>query len=109
MTPVDDLVKMRACRMPYLRTSGFCWPRLCGSGGPAHATDELAVALGFRDVDDLDAEAERLAAVLKSGGQLSPLDATRALAAAEVVFVSDVFGAGVDWETVTSGSDVDTL
>jgi hypothetical protein len=78
-------------------------------GGPVDPTDQLAVALGFRDVDDLFKESRRLARLLGWGIRLSPLDATRALAAAEVVFVSDVFGAGVEWETLTGRSDVETL
>jgi hypothetical protein len=62
-----------------LRTALLRW------GGPARPIDDLAVALGFGDVADFYAERHRLAEVLMSGGELSPVDATRALAAAEVV------------------------
>jgi hypothetical protein len=78
-------------------------------GGPARPTDALAVALGFTDVDDFYSETRKVAALLAGGGDLSPLDATRVLAAAEVVFASDVFGAGVEWETVTGFSDAETI
>ena len=86
-----------------LRTALLQW------GGPARPTDNLAVALGFKDVADFRSERHRLADLLASGGELSSFDATRVLAAAEVVFASDVFGAGVDWETVTGMSDAETI
>jgi hypothetical protein len=73
-------------------------------GGPASPTDELAVALGFADAEDLVAEAARLADAFRDGASLAPGDIERALVAAEVVFISDTFGAGVEWETVT-GAD----
>ena len=61
------------------------------------------------DVRGFYNETTRLAALLASTEELSALDATRALAAAEVVFASDVFGAGVEWETVTGLSDAETI
>jgi hypothetical protein len=86
-----------------LRTALAQW------GGPARATDALAVALGFVDAADFNAERHRLGELLASRSELSPLDATRVLAAAEVVFASDVFGAGVEWETITGMSDAETI
>jgi hypothetical protein len=78
-------------------------------GGPATPTAELAVALGFGDVSDLYAESRRLADVLSDRTDLSSVDAVRALVATEIAFGSDVFGAGVEWETVTGLSDEETI
>ena len=79
------------------------------SGGPTRLTNELAVALGFADVSDFDAETWRLAEALGEKADLSSRDAVRALVATEIAFASDVFGAGVDWQTVTGLSDEETI
>jgi len=78
-------------------------------GGSAQPTDELAVALGFLDVPDLLAESSRLSDALADGKPLSSLDVVRALAATEVAFASDIFGAGVDWAAVSGISDEETV
>lgn len=78
-------------------------------GGPARPTNELAVALGFADVSDFYAETRRLAQALGERTDLSSGDAVRALVATEIVFASDVLGAGVEWETVTGLSDEETI
>ncbi len=78
-------------------------------GGPANATSELAVAMGFADVPDLLAESSRLSDLLADGRRLSSLDVVRALVATEIAFASDVFGAGVEWATVTGRSDEETI
>ena len=78
-------------------------------GGPAQCTDELAVAMGFLDVHNLFQEAGRLRAALKEGAALTRRDWARILAATEIVFASDIFGAGVDWETTTGMSDEETI
>lgn len=78
-------------------------------GGPARPTNELAVALGFADLSDFDDQRDRLSDSLAKGETLSSLDATRALAATEIVFASDVFGAGVEWSTVTGFTDAETI
>jgi hypothetical protein len=78
-------------------------------GGPAKPTDELAVALGFADVSDFYAETRRLGELLRERAAPSSSDAVRALVATEIAFASDVFGAGVDWETVTGLSDEETI
>jgi hypothetical protein len=78
-------------------------------GGPAKPTDQLAVAIGFAGVADFDAGRERIAAEIELGGPLTTLDATRALAATEIVFASDIFGAGVEWSIVTGLTDEETL
>lgn len=73
-------------------------------GGPARCTDELAVAMGFEDVRDLFVTGGRIHDDLRAGRPLSRTDWTRALAATEIVFASDVFGSPVDWP-YTSGFD----
>lgn len=78
-------------------------------GGPARCTQELAIAMGFRDVADLLEEKNRLEAVIRDSGPLSRFDWTRALVATEFVFVSNIFGSGRDWQTTTGFSDEDTI
>jgi hypothetical protein len=78
-------------------------------GGPATLTDQLAVAMGFEGVSNFYAQADRIGAVIESAEPLSALDATRALAATEIVFASDIFGAGVEWPTVTGLTDEETI
>jgi hypothetical protein len=78
-------------------------------GGPARLTNALAFALGFTDETHLLNEAKRIRNLIDDGVPLTPLDAARALAATEIVFASDVFGSGVEWETTTGLSDEDTI
>ena len=47
---------------------------LVGWGGPARVTQELAVAMGFRDQDDLFAEGDRIRIDLEAGRPSSPLE-----------------------------------
>ena len=78
-------------------------------GGPAHATDELAVAMGFKGVDDLHVQARRLRAALAGSIPLTVVDWTRALAATEVAFASEVLGSGLDWTSTVGLSDEATI
>jgi len=78
-------------------------------GGPARCSDELAVGMGFADLDDLIVQRERLRAALRAGSPLAPVDWARVLFAAEIVFVSDLAGAGFEWPTTTGLDDVVTL
>jgi hypothetical protein len=77
-------------------------------GGPARMTDEVATMIGFESASAFYADTQRLRRNVERG-QLSSTDARRALVATEIVFASDVIGAGVEWETVTGLSDVETL
>jgi hypothetical protein len=79
------------------------------TGGPGAPSEELAVGLGFANLGDLFAESARIRAVLSEGNALSDRDAVRALILTEISFVSDCFGAGVEWETVTGLRDDDTI
>ncbi|WP_093572402.1 hypothetical protein [Amycolatopsis rubida] len=78
-------------------------------GGPAHCTEALAVAMGFRSVADLYEEGRRLHAALTAGDPLGPRDWRRMLVATEIVFASDVFGSGCDWSITTGFSDEETI
>jgi len=78
-------------------------------GGPAHATDELAVAMGFEDVADLYTQVHRLEEAVSESKPLTAADWKRALVATEVAFVSNVFGSGLDWSTTVGLSDETTI
>lgn len=77
--------------------------------GPASVTDELAVAMGFMGRDDLHVERVRLYESLKSQSPLEAMDWARVLVMTEFVFASNVFGAGLDWKTVTGFADIETI
>lgn len=77
--------------------------------GPAGCTDSLARGMGFDDVDDFDQQRKRMGLALREGAPLSRWDWSRILIAAEIVFVSDVAGSGVEWATTTGQSDAETL
>jgi hypothetical protein len=74
-------------------------------GGAAAPTDALAVAMGFADVRDLLTQSKRIGNAIEYGTPVAASDLRRALVATEIVFSSDVFGAGVEWETVTGLTD----
>jgi hypothetical protein len=78
-------------------------------GGPANATPELAVAMGFAGVEDLEVQARRLREALKDSIPLSAADWTRVLAATEVAFASNVLGSGLDWSSTVGLSDEATI
>jgi hypothetical protein len=71
-------------------------------------TDEVAKASGFESAAAFYTDVERIRGEVEHG-DLSPTDARRALLATEIVFGSDVIGAGVEWEIVTGMSDGETL
>jgi len=78
-------------------------------GGPAHCSDQLAVGMGFADERDLLDQCRRLRLALTDDLPLAQVDWARALLAAEIVFVSDLMGAGVEWSTTTGLSDEATI
>jgi hypothetical protein len=78
-------------------------------GGPARCTETLAIAMGFRDVADLQDEGYRFADDLLARRSLSTNDWRRALLATEIVFASDVLGSGIDWSITTGMDDNETL
>lgn len=78
-------------------------------GGPAHCTEELAVAMGFACLADLFTSAREIGDLIAAGQPVSRTDWARALRATEVVFASNVVGAAWDWEIVTGLSDAESL
>jgi hypothetical protein len=78
-------------------------------GGPANCTAEMAVAMGFRDVDDLFKQGDRIRTELHHHEPLTRRDWIRALLATEVVFASNVVGSGHDWSITTGLSDEDSI
>jgi hypothetical protein len=78
-------------------------------GGPARVTQELAVAMGFRDQDDPFAEGDRIRIALEARQPLSPLDWARMVPATEIVFASQLVGSGWDWSITTGFTDADTI
>lgn len=78
-------------------------------GGPARCSDQLAVGMGFSSARDLFGQCRRLSAALTDDVPLSAADWTRALLASEIVFVSDLAGSGVEWQTTTGRSDEATI
>ena len=96
-TGSDDLVNfdLSADEREFLREGLSQW------GGPAGCTEELAVAMGFESARDLLSETKRLVVAVSTGTPMSGRDWARTLVSTEIDFASDVFGAGVEWETVT--------
>jgi hypothetical protein len=78
-------------------------------GGPAYGSDALAVAMGFRDLDDLVEEAQRLIDDIRSRRPMTVHDWTRALVATEFAFASSVLGTGDEWTTIQGGDDADWI
>ncbi|KQO64285.1 hypothetical protein [Curtobacterium sp. Leaf261] len=78
-------------------------------GGPASLKDPLAIAMGFASKADFFAVAKELQARLEQEAPLRRIDWKRVLLATEIVFMSDVVGAGYEWETVTGLGDDETL
>lgn len=77
--------------------------------GPAHGTEEIAVAMGFSDLEDLYQDSGRIRTLIASGEAMRPIDWARAILATEVVFASDLVGAGVDWSITTGFSEEETI
>jgi len=78
-------------------------------GGPAHCTEELAVAMGFSSISDLFTESDRIVVALKNSLPMRHVDWTRTLLATEIVFMSNTIGAALDWEIVTNIPDLETF
>lgn len=77
-------------------------------GGPAHCTEAMARAMGFRDVADLFDEGGRIVRDLHARRPLSRRDWTR-VTGHGVVFASDVLGSGTEWPDTTGLDDRETL
>jgi hypothetical protein len=78
-------------------------------GGPAHCTDALAIAMGFASCADIEAQGSYLIPLLRRGSALTPSEWTRTLLATEIVWASDVVGAGSDASILFGRSDVEAI
>lgn len=78
-------------------------------GGPADCSDAMAVAMGFRSVQDLFTKSRRLIDMLDAHQPLSRRDWARIVIATEIVFASDLLGSGTDWQFTTGLADEETI
>ena len=76
--------------------------------GPARCSDELAVAMGFAGFADLVERNDALVAAVHRGC-MRAADWCRVLLATEIVFASDIVGAGHDWPFTTGLSDEESI
>ena len=72
-------------------------------------TDNVARVMGFAGLADFRAGRKRIIGLLENEAPLSGADWFRALAATELVFASEIYGAGSDWEIVTGFSDEESV
>jgi hypothetical protein len=77
--------------------------------GPAHPEPESAQLAGFSTAEDMADGVARLRDALRAGAAITRRDWKRALIATELIFASDAFGAGVEWEIVTGRDEVQDL
>jgi hypothetical protein len=77
-------------------------------GGPSRCSDALAKAMGFKSVENLFEEGQRLREHLKFGEPMSTADWARALGATETCFTSSL-GSTFDWEITTGFRDDETI
>ena len=82
---------------------------LCEWGGPARAAQESAILAGFADAEEMYAGTQRLRRALERQEPLSRRDWRRAAILTELIFASDFYGAGVEWEIVTGRDEVADL
>ncbi|MER5199842.1 hypothetical protein ACWD3J_38600 [Streptomyces sp. NPDC002755] len=78
-------------------------------GGPAHCSDQLAVAMGFAGTQNLFDQCQRLRQALRADAPLGAADWARTLLATEIAFASDLAGSGVEWSTTTGRDDAATI
>lgn len=82
---------------------------LSGWGGSLRPGLDVIVAMGFSDVDDFDSTRDRMIWRLLHHELMSRLDWTRALVATEIVFISDVVGGALHWESESGLYEETTL
>ncbi|THV28723.1 hypothetical protein [Glycomyces paridis] len=79
------------------------------SGGPAHVTDTLAVFVGFTDANDMIKRCNDIADLARRDGLIAAIDLKRAQLASEILFSSDIYGSGLDWEATTGLDNADAI
>lgn len=77
--------------------------------GTARPSNAVARAFGFESANSLLADGTRLSRSVSQGLPLTRADWTRALLSLEVLFASDVIGAGVEWSIITGFTDGETI
>ncbi len=77
-------------------------------GGPSNCTSAMARAMGFKSVETLFEQSDRLRERLRHSEPLSEADWARSLLATEICFASSL-GSRDDWQVTTGFSDVDTI
>lgn len=77
--------------------------------GPARPTEHLVFAMGFGQLDAFGQDTTDLRRALERRAPLSRRDWHKTLIATEIVFASDVVGAGLDWPIVTGFRDDQTI
>lgn len=65
--------------------------------------------MGFSSASNLASEASALWKRIEAGQNLPPDDWRRVLLAVEIVFASDVVGAGLDWPTTSGFADEESV
>jgi len=93
-------------------TPGECEFLLAGVrewGGPATPNDGVARLCGFSNPAAMDSGLKAIDAALAEQRPLRRKDWRRALIATEIVFASDTYGAGVEWQIVTGRDDCESL
>lgn len=78
-------------------------------GGPAHANDDLARAMGFAGAEDFERRRGSLRSALQDDSPITSADWARILLATEIVFASDLMGSGTEWRTTTGMTDEETI
>jgi hypothetical protein len=85
------------------------WQGLHQWGGPTRPTDAIARVIGFPSVEAMHVEKKPIMERLRDGQPLIKRDWDRVLVAVEIVFASSYYGAGGDWEAVSTWDDHRTL
>jgi hypothetical protein len=109
-TPADRHELLRAAELDLTRDElCFIADGLGQWGGPARPEPEVAALAGFDGVQEMYAAVEQLRLSLDERKPLSRRDWHRLLILTELIFASDTFGAGYEWQTVTGRDDVTDL
>ncbi len=91
------------------RERAFLARGLAEWGGPAHVSEAFAVALGLVDASYSGEVVERLGRSVSAGEPMTLADWQRALGVVELMFASDRFGSGLEWETTTGFGDTESI
>jgi hypothetical protein len=76
--------------------------------GPASVSDPVALFVSYPSAEAMEKDLPRLSKLLDEGA-MEPRDWWRVLLTTEIAFVSDMYGVGVDWSTVTPFRDDESV